>query len=384
MDLARGIWGMLRYRMARKTRIKNAKKAAQALDVDRSKNAQQPINRLPVEILCEILLLCHSPFNTEWMNITKVCHHWREIAFDLPQLWNKINLCNFDIGKLSLAHAKEVNLHLDYRKGSSISMPLLKDCLHMLERVSSIHLDGLFLTYPNTLSSIPPCSLPLRSLFVSECPTFAIQLEECTFPDIRELHIVCMRDFCDVPFCLLGSTLRRLTLGGAILDYSPLLNYLANMPHLEHLELIYLELAHFDDLSAHDRTVSRIDLPRLQTLVLKSHVWQSPSAGLHLDLLSKLYPPPSTTVNIVFTDKNNVSEDAMMFFPLFTFLRRLNRQAMHLQLPPTRTGSFSITFWPFRINPSENNLDPTGCDYLASPFSETSLDLGILQKIACG
>ncbi|TFY82969.1 hypothetical protein EWM64_g1036 [Hericium alpestre] len=71
-------------------------------------NSKAPVNALPAEVLCKIFFICcldESPslvefevedstspvlikeFNPGWINVTYVCHHWREVGLGDPGLW---------------------------------------------------------------------------------------------------------------------------------------------------------------------------------------------------------------------------------------------------------------------------------------------------------
>ncbi|KAF8189676.1 hypothetical protein BJ912DRAFT_966103 [Pholiota molesta] len=58
------------------------------------RNTIIPISRLPPELLCRIFSLAQVPHPTatepnllEWINLTYVCRHWRNVAISMPSLW---------------------------------------------------------------------------------------------------------------------------------------------------------------------------------------------------------------------------------------------------------------------------------------------------------
>lgn len=69
-------------------------------------NFTHSINKLPPEILAQCFLYltpCFSPtleFNEsgyDWIRVTHVCKHWRAVAFNFPQLWDRIEFTRPEI-----------------------------------------------------------------------------------------------------------------------------------------------------------------------------------------------------------------------------------------------------------------------------------------------
>ncbi|KAF8816842.1 hypothetical protein BYT27DRAFT_7206976 [Phlegmacium glaucopus] len=96
-------------------------------------NDFQPINRLPVETLANIISMVQDDVlglfppatlgelkNANfWLSVTQVCRHWRECSLLFPLLWQKITLGpdNQDdghLGTLLLLNSKSMPLHLTY------------------------------------------------------------------------------------------------------------------------------------------------------------------------------------------------------------------------------------------------------------------------------
>ena len=64
-----------------------------SIRLNRFKNSLVPINRLPPEILAQILTFRES--EKELMNATAVCKYWRRTLVSTPDLWN--NICGRDV-----------------------------------------------------------------------------------------------------------------------------------------------------------------------------------------------------------------------------------------------------------------------------------------------
>ena len=83
------------------------------------RNDLAPISSLPTEIITDIILLVASAKRDDvglaWLNVTHVCHQWREIALNQPLFWTHINLTNISSAGMAemLARGKEAPLHLE-------------------------------------------------------------------------------------------------------------------------------------------------------------------------------------------------------------------------------------------------------------------------------
>ncbi|KAI0080352.1 hypothetical protein K474DRAFT_312909 [Panus rudis PR-1116 ss-1] len=86
----------------------NAQEYARVLSV--THNSLLPINRLPSELLSEVLLLLSEQSYTpsEWVRVTHVCQRWRDVALGCPALWTSIDLGNLDCAKTCLARSGNI------------------------------------------------------------------------------------------------------------------------------------------------------------------------------------------------------------------------------------------------------------------------------------
>lgn len=94
-------------------------------------NASRPIMRLPEEILGEVflhyqahqLLWADSEDSEDypcgkfytWMEITHVCHRWREVALRMPLFWRNIKATRPEMVQLLLARSSYAPLHVGGR-----------------------------------------------------------------------------------------------------------------------------------------------------------------------------------------------------------------------------------------------------------------------------
>ena len=84
-------------KQVRQTRQRSA--ASATIRLQRRRNSLVPIARLPPEVLSSVVLINvldgKTPFtykfnpkppSDRWLNVTFVCHHWREVALNYPRI----------------------------------------------------------------------------------------------------------------------------------------------------------------------------------------------------------------------------------------------------------------------------------------------------------
>jgi hypothetical protein len=91
------------------------------------RNALAPISSLPTEVFAAIFSFLRLPgtpalagepdSHLAWLNVTHVCHRWREIALNDPLLWRHIDFTNTTLAGAAemLTRAKKAPLHLEAR-----------------------------------------------------------------------------------------------------------------------------------------------------------------------------------------------------------------------------------------------------------------------------
>jgi hypothetical protein len=110
--------------------IKALEKSLQVLRLRR--NVLQPISSLPPEMLATIFsFLClpgipslggEPDRNRTRFRITRVCHQWRDIALNQPQLWSHINFNTLSLAGATeiLVRAKSVPLYMEIRMSGRV------------------------------------------------------------------------------------------------------------------------------------------------------------------------------------------------------------------------------------------------------------------------
>ncbi|KDQ11131.1 hypothetical protein BOTBODRAFT_57661 [Botryobasidium botryosum FD-172 SS1] len=84
------------------------------------RNQLQPINRMPIDVLAQIFRLVEQPDDDRHLlsaraplNIAQVSRQWRDIAFDTPNLWSKIDVMNAHMAEIFLARSKAALLDIE-------------------------------------------------------------------------------------------------------------------------------------------------------------------------------------------------------------------------------------------------------------------------------
>ena len=110
--------------------IKSLEESIRALR--RRRNALAPISSPPTEVITAIFYALRVPVapsplipftlggksdNLPWIRLAHVCQHWREIAFNQPLFWSRLDFTNFTSAAATevLTRAKTVPLHLAAR-----------------------------------------------------------------------------------------------------------------------------------------------------------------------------------------------------------------------------------------------------------------------------
>ncbi|KAF6756718.1 hypothetical protein DFP72DRAFT_963897 [Ephemerocybe angulata] len=81
-------------------------------------NSLSPINRLPPEVLSDIIIQGSSQSRKEsllWIRLSHICKHWREVALDCASLWSDISFQNPTLTSVMLSRTKSAPLtvHID-------------------------------------------------------------------------------------------------------------------------------------------------------------------------------------------------------------------------------------------------------------------------------
>jgi hypothetical protein len=97
------------------------------------RNVLAPVSSLPTEVITPIFSFVRlsgtpqpgkKPDHLAWLYVSHVCHHWREIALDLPLFWSHVDFTNLTLAGAAeiLARAKMAPLHLEARLPDTLAL----------------------------------------------------------------------------------------------------------------------------------------------------------------------------------------------------------------------------------------------------------------------
>ncbi|TFK28932.1 hypothetical protein FA15DRAFT_632840 [Coprinopsis marcescibilis] len=117
--------------------------------------------RLPPEVLCRIFLECLSfdelskkpPVRRVWLQLTQVCHQWREVALNYPRLWSDISFVSGFWARTSLQRSKAAPITVNSRtitafpeaENSRVNLEIqeaLKDALFQMYRIQTLSISS--------------------------------------------------------------------------------------------------------------------------------------------------------------------------------------------------------------------------------------------------
>ncbi|KAF8442167.1 hypothetical protein L210DRAFT_3197217 [Boletus edulis BED1] len=218
---------------------------------------KNPILRLPIEMLEAIFIhcarICCSKFSgsrtvPSWVNVSYVCHDWRNVALNCSRLWGYLSVVSPRRTEELLARSKQAPLKLfvypDPQDNASLAQGFLKQAMKHVERIQELELDDLFDGSEDIL--FPELSLrtPLLENLTISANTISSYWSSMLFggdtPSLRTLGL----KRCPVPWYLFNlSSLTTLSLDDIPSDFQPsmvdFLAMLSRMPNLTHLYLHY-------------------------------------------------------------------------------------------------------------------------------------------------
>ncbi|EKM55933.1 uncharacterized protein PHACADRAFT_144871 [Phanerochaete carnosa HHB-10118-sp] len=294
--------------------------------LNRRLNADANIMRLPDELLTEIFVhyVCawqtlpprnrgHVMQPLGWLQITHICHHWREIALCSSVLWTSISVGNStELTSTLIERSSQADLHIQ----GCLTYPELDgftDGYHewrplgqVSHRIRSLRLDIVAETPPflPANSGIPPLSglktlvldVPLYFRAVQQLPSFLVS-------DTISLNYLKTHTFAFTAIQpLLSSSLRALSLRRFCMSRTPwgtVFDTLRNLTNLEQLDLedSFMPLpTNFTELPFIAGRV--VTLPSLRSLSLSAEV--AAPAGL---VLRQLRFPGQATLTIKYGDQ---------------------------------------------------------------------------------
>lgn len=292
------------------------------ISLKRRINEAVPVAVIPPEVLAETFAYLpgawHQPMDFEWLAVTHVCHHWREVALNTPRLWTRINLHkNLDILQEYLARSKQAPLEVTgggYNTHTCLLSPQI--CL-VLSEIHRIQAWDLFMSHEVlvavTKSLIHSSTTYLKVLQVTcdatscdpdgeeeDSDFLSTLFASVTMPSLENLFLeVCTLDWSNT---VLPLTLTSLTVtGGTPGTTADVVRAVSGLPLLERLNLFQVihsppesemsvlpiatyHLSHLKELT--------ITAPSLPCLHFINHFTYPASATLSLDLDAPCAPLP--------------------------------------------------------------------------------------------
>lgn len=283
------------------------------VDKKREINRGLPIFRLNHDVMLEIFIHCalasmFPPFGYrprgqkafEWLNVTRVCHYWREVALNSPSLWSHFLLTNSaPRTRELLARSKRATLSVESDRETSISDGQVLELL--FENIDRTRVLDIALDHRKPIPSIQlPLVAPQLTRFILRCDyrmqePFPIPLKGCDMPKLShlELHNVAIT----WPNSVLRASLTHLVITAPCLairqapglpPLPSLIDVLKDMPLLEHLDL--KSVSHILRIPPSETRLLRLDHLRLLKLAeggtlcasFLSHVIHPATACIHL------------------------------------------------------------------------------------------------------
>ncbi|KAF6756807.1 hypothetical protein DFP72DRAFT_1114265 [Ephemerocybe angulata] len=116
-------------------------------------NALAPTTHVPTEVLSHIFLFLRDELAEDllsdstdslrqsWIRITRVCHHWREVALGCPALWADLRFSHPGLTRAMIQRSRNFPLTIIFDERSSKGMSLdLHDALSEAHRLQSVQL----------------------------------------------------------------------------------------------------------------------------------------------------------------------------------------------------------------------------------------------------
>ncbi|KAF5358817.1 hypothetical protein D9758_008568 [Tetrapyrgos nigripes] len=303
-----------------------------------ARNAIQPINKLPPELLSLIFgelqqelpsflpmleggpgpvpVYAYDNQHKDWLRLLHVCRQWRGILATSPHLWSTIDSGLIPATFLKRSMAAPLTVYLGVR-AQEISHKLLTNVLHNSSRLEEFHLstdgwDGAPIY--QSLSSFSSAAPLLTSLTILTDGEQAIDgvLPVVFAGETPNLRQLCLKHFTSWPsnsfeclthLCLYNQHESSRPTTSAFLDF------LASSPRLQNLSLVQAGPTRSDDAPIpRDKHVS---LPFLKEF----NIGDWPSAQLISRLLTHLMLPSTTDMYIWGDPLNNTDDDLSLLLP---------------------------------------------------------------------
>ncbi|CAL1715451.1 unnamed protein product [Somion occarium] len=110
------------------------------LGLRRFQNSKAWVNRLPAELLVQILLYLVPPEAYEfqaWIHLTHVCSYWRNVALRRPKFWTHVDLTQEACARTFLERSADAEIHIYWMDGPG-DLRILSHLCHHADRIASI------------------------------------------------------------------------------------------------------------------------------------------------------------------------------------------------------------------------------------------------------
>ncbi|OCH87815.1 hypothetical protein OBBRIDRAFT_889540 [Obba rivulosa] len=260
-------------------------------------DSTSPINRLPAELLIEIVFNLARPSQScdhwSFMELMSVCRHWRAIALDTPLLWTRVdNGANIRFLRLALRRARQAPAWITFEYNKSWCRSTLVPCgLRLVPPVTAAFIDtvrahashicGLIVTVDHEVKFDDihfPLLEHLRLATIRESSATPLYLTTVAFPNLHHLDVN-QPVHCDQPQFQALSTLQLWNIP-ANMSLSQLVQILWRFPCLNTLHLNMRDITSPSFWCQRSRTIGpgsfsdegettiKVFLPKLQELRL--------------------------------------------------------------------------------------------------------------------
>lgn len=271
-------------------------------------NSFAPINKLPHEILIDVLILYDDedinpwlPRDVAWLRIVSTCRHWYRVACATPLLWRTIQVSrrNFAWVELCLNRSMTAPLRISLRSPSDELLESIALHSHRIQHLNAI---DPWTTQPLSFLHSPMPLLEKLRLFggvnMSNTGFFGFETTPGNYPLLRDLELISTKS---MPKNLaFYSNLRRLSLRSCTIDINldHFYDILAACTRLESLALYhFLSYLRPPDGSQRSRSApwrSLIPFPHMTELSLS----QEHHDDISLFLAHLLLPQAMTGLSI--------------------------------------------------------------------------------------
>ncbi|KAF8138963.1 hypothetical protein EV363DRAFT_1208943 [Boletus edulis] len=328
--------------------------------------------RFPTEILVAIFVCSahdyHSthfgyPIETapNWVNVSYVCRHWRNVALNCPTLWGYLFITSPSWTEELLARSKQASLklraNLEYQSGRDRGLRFVRRVMNHIERIQELYLFLPDCFEDHFLSSPAP---RLQTLMITvnyqkgSSHQFSALFDGDT-PALRTLELL----FCPVPwdsFTLHGLTTLDLRFVPSRSQQN-MVEFLATLSRVQDLRHLYLQNALASTAgflsSTEFRSFQKINLPRLSRLLIVAPL------STVIAFVACVNIPSKTEIRLDcgFEDGVSLHDYASLFSVLAQRFSTSTSQA--LSSPTFRSLVIDLTYRPaLTFSPLERDCDP--------------------------